>query len=267
MIRPRAAILALPFLALALTLALTLALAPAAAVAAPTEVTVRVLAKGAKFVGTSMGGALVTIRDADGGRLLAQGVTRGGTGDTKRIMKDARRPGAALATKGAAAFAAVLDIEAPTLVEITAFGPLAQRQSAGRVSATQWIVPGKHVTAGDAVLLELPGLVVDVLDPPAAVKLKGTPRKVTLRANVVLMCGCPVTPGGLWDADRLEVAALVRRNGVPAGEVPLRYAGEASQFAGEIEVDRAGAYEAVVYAFDPANGNTGVDRVTFSVAK
>jgi hypothetical protein len=30
-------------------------------------------------------------------------------------------------------------------------------------------------------------------------------------------------------------------------------------------VEEAGVYEAIVYAYDPANGNTGVDSVTFSV--
>lgn len=237
------------------------------AAAAPTEVTVRVISKGGKFVGTSMGGVLVTIRDADTGELLAKGTTEGSTGDTARIMTEARAPAAVLSTEGAAAFTATLEIAAPRLIEVTAFGPLGQRQSANRVSATQWIVPGKHVTGGDGLLLTLPGFVVDVLDPPAHVKLTGAPQSVTLRANVTMMCGCPVTPGGLWDADAYEVKALIARDGEPYGETALAYAGSASQFAGELALDEPGAYEAVVYAYDPANGNTGLDAVTFVVAK
>lgn len=249
-----------------LGLALLAALSDPAA-AAPTEVTVRVLAKGAKFVGTSMGGALVTIRDADTGELLARGVTRGSTGDTERLMKEPRAPGAPLASKGAAAYTATLDIDAPRLLEVTAYGPLAQRQSAGRVSATQWVVPGKHLSGGDGLVLELPGFVVDVLAPPAHAKLEGAPGMVRLRANVTLMCGCPVTPGGLWDADRYQVRALIRRGGGAVDEFALAYAGEASQFAAELRVEEPGVYEAVVYAYDPANGNTGLDRVTFVVTK
>ncbi|MEM5789037.1 MAG: hypothetical protein AAGU11_17120 [Syntrophobacteraceae bacterium] len=47
------------------------------------------------------------------------------------------------------------------------------------------------------------------------------------------------------------------------GVLPLRYAGTASQFTGTWKIEKAGVYEAVVYAYDPADGNTGVDSVTF----
>ncbi|MBT5659166.1 MAG: hypothetical protein HOJ02_03315, partial [Rhodospirillaceae bacterium] len=50
--------------------------------AEPTRLTVRVMAKDAKFIGTSIGGARITIRDVDTGELLAQGVTEGSTGNT-----------------------------------------------------------------------------------------------------------------------------------------------------------------------------------------
>jgi hypothetical protein len=82
-----------------------------------------------------------------------------------------------------------------------------------------------------------------------------------------MMCGCPIEPGGLWDANRYEVKALIRRNGAPAGSVALAYAGSTSQFAGVLTVETPGTYEAVVYAFDASNGNTGLDRTTFVVVK
>jgi len=89
---------------------------------------------------------------------------------------------------------------------------------------------------------------------------------VELRANVALMCGCPITPGGLWDADKLEVKALVKRNGEARPPVDLKFAGEASQFAGSVPVFGAGLYDVTVYAYNPANGNTGIDRTTFIVS-
>jgi len=61
------------------------------------------------------------------------------------------------------------------------------------------------------------------------------------------------------------VKALLRRNGEPAGEVVLHYAGTVSQFEGSVVADAPGTYEAIVYAWDPSNGNTGVDAVTFIV--
>jgi hypothetical protein len=127
------------------------------------------------------------------------------------------------------------------------------------------VVPGRHVVGGDGWRLELPGFVVDVLEPPAHVRLPATTEKLALRANVVLMCGCPIEPKGLWDADRYEVRARVKRNGQDAGEVLLRFAGKTSQFEADLPVAGAGSYEVVVYAHDPANGNTGLDRTTFIV--
>lgn len=241
-----------------------LGLVPAAA-AEPTRIDVRVISKGAKFVGTSMGGVLVTIRDADSKELLAQGVTRGGTGDTERIMKAGLRHHDPVSTADAALFQTTLDLDSPRVIAVEAFGPLSQRQAANRASSTMWVIPGKHVTGGDGWLIELPGFAVDILEPPSHQKLRGGTVGQTIRANVTMMCGCPVEPGGPWDADRFEVQALVTRDGKRIAEVPLRYAGETSQFVAELETAEPGSYEVAVYAYDPANGNAGLDRVTFIV--
>jgi hypothetical protein len=61
------------------------------------------------------------------------------------------------------------------------------------------------------------------------------------------------------------VRAIVSRGGVKLRELPLAYAGETSQFAAELGGLEPGAYEVLVYAHDPANGNTGLDRTTFLV--
>jgi hypothetical protein len=161
-------------------------------------------------------------------------------------------------------FRATLDLAAPRRIEVSALGPLAQRQAAGSVSSSMWVVPGKHVTGGDGWLLELPGFAVDVLAPPAQQRLPAG-REVALRANVVMMCGCPIEPGGLWDASRYEVGAVVFRNGTKLRELPLAWAGETNQFAGALGDLAPGAYEVLVYAHDPANGNTGLDRTVFLV--
>jgi hypothetical protein len=79
------------------------------------------------------------------------------------------------------------------------------------------------------------------------------------------MCGCPIEPGGMWDADKLEVKAIVRLNGARISEIPLAYAGQTSQFAAKVPAKEPGFYEVIVYAHDPRNGNTGLDRTTFIV--
>ena len=172
-----------------------------------------------------------------------------------------------VSTEDAAVFHAVVDIAEPRRIEVTARGPLGQPQATNTASVTQWVVPGKPVTGGDGLLLELPGFVVDVLAPPAHLKLSGAPQSVSLRANVCMMCGCPVTPGGLWDADRFEVAAIVYRNGKKLGPTftQIRWPGKpVPRGPGN---QRGGSYEVVVFAYDPANGNTGVDKTTFIVTE
>jgi hypothetical protein len=157
-----------------------------AAGAENTRVTVRVLAKDAKFVGTGMGGARVTIRAADTGELLARGRTEGGTGNTALLMTQPVARRTSLADEGSAKVTLDVDIDAPTRVVIEATGPLAQRQAEAKASVTQWLIPGKHVVEGNAVLLELPGFVVDVLEPPAHSELAG-PQDVEIRINLTMM--------------------------------------------------------------------------------
>lgn len=249
-----------------LALAAGLALASMPAAAEPTEITVRVLGKDSKFIGSSMGGARVVLRDADTGEILAQGITKGGTGDTSRIMHENKGRRAILSDDSAAHFTATIDIDEPRPIEAEVYGPLGQRQGANHATQTQWVVPGEHLTGGDGWVLELPGYVVDLLSPPAHVNLPPNTTEVPVRANVTLMCGCPITPGGLWDADKLKVRALVTRNGEKQQPIDLAFAGQTSQFEAAIPVFGAGLYDITVYAYSPESGNTGIDRTSFIVA-
>jgi hypothetical protein len=160
---------------------------PEAGAPVPTRLVVRVLSKDAKFIGTTMGGVRITVRDADSGELLAQGTTRGGTGDTQTIMKQDWKRGAPLATPDAAAFTATIPLDAPRRVEVVATGPIGQPQAAVRASVTHWMVPGRHIDRGDALTLVMPGLALDVLDPPAHARIAGVPASVTVRANLVML--------------------------------------------------------------------------------
>ena len=115
------------FVSLFFTLSLTL-LAVTAVRAEPTEVSIRVLSKDAKFIGSSMGGMRITLRDAMTGEILATGVTSGGTGNTKLLMhKDGGRR-AVMVDEKAGGFHTTLDLEEPRLIEVEAYGPLAQLQ-------------------------------------------------------------------------------------------------------------------------------------------
>lgn len=248
-------------------LILVLVFAPVPAFAISTDIDVRIMSRGAKFIGTSMGGVEIVLRDVDSGEIYARGVTRGGTGSTDKIMLQSHKRNDVVADESAAVFNTSIQLSEPRLIEVEARGPLAQRQSMNRVTATQWVVPGKHLTGGNGWMLEMPGFVVDILDPPAHFTWSELPRTVVVRANVLKMCGCPLTPGGLWDANQYEVHGILKHNGNIVREFKLEYAGEPSQFQGALDLNAPGAYEIMVYAHDPHTGNTGLDRTTIRLVQ
>ncbi|HEV3486878.1 MAG TPA: hypothetical protein VG106_15815 [Vicinamibacterales bacterium] len=131
--------------------------------ATPTHITVRAVSRDAKVIGDGVGGAQITIRDVATGKILASGVQRGGSGETKRIMQEPRTRGSIVyGTESAASFRATLDLDRPTRVEITAEGPLQYPQAMQRVSTTMLVLPGQHIE-GEGVVLEIAGYIVDIL--------------------------------------------------------------------------------------------------------
>jgi hypothetical protein len=236
------------------------ALAAAGATAEPTHIDLRAVSSGAKFIGTSMGGVRFTLEDVQTGEVLATGVATGSTGDTEALMHGQRNT--PVASGAASVWTATLDIEEPRLVRAVAYGPLAQPQSARQVTAEQWIVPGRDLTGGDGWVVEMPGLVVDAMTPAAHTVLDKETETVEVAANVTMMCGCPIEPGGVWDAAEFNVAARVSHEGELLRTVPLEPMGEPSRFAADIAVDQPGVYGLTVVAHQPSNGNTGLDRTT-----
>src|ERR1700747_2592251 len=148
-----------------------------------TKVMIRAIARDAKVIGTHVGGARITVKDVSSGEILAQGMQQGGTGDTDLIMKKPRTRGMALYnTPDTSGFLAVLHLEKPTVVEISAEGPLGNAQATQRSSKTLLLVPGEDVL-GDGILLEIHGFIITPLAPLADAKLKaGSPFEV--RATV-----------------------------------------------------------------------------------
>lgn len=169
-----------------------------------------------------------------------------------------------LGTPGASKFETDLALEKPTFVEIEATAPYAQGQSHATVSTQVWIIPGKDIT-GDGIILEVPGFAVDVVAPQAHEVTEED--EITIRANIVMMCGCPTSPGGLWDSSEYEIKALVRQGDKQVASLPLTFAGKTSTFEGTFSPPEGGAYEITVYAFHPKTGNAGVDRSSVVVSR
>lgn len=232
-----------------------------------TDVTVRVVARNAQYVGDLIEGAFITITDAVSGEVLGQGITSGNAGNPKRTMRTPRKRGEPMAAKNDAKFIATLEIDEPRYIQVSAYGPLDKRFSANRASATQWIVPGKHLSGGDGWVLELPGLLVAPNLAESSVSISKAARGIVIEAEVMLMCGCPIKPDFYWDPKDYEVVAIVHRGNKDVGRFPLQYAGVASEFATEFTPGLPGIYEISLYAYDAASGNTGVGQIELTVTE
>ena len=151
-----------------------------------TKVIVRVVSKDAKLIGSGVGGAFVRIKNLETGEILAQGKQEGGTGDTDRIMVRPRKRGEIIyGTSGSASFQAEISLDRPTPVEIYTEAPLAYPHAIQKGLKTVTLIPGKHIL-GEGVLIELDGLIVNIVNPsPKEVLKKG--EEVTIKAEVRML--------------------------------------------------------------------------------
>jgi hypothetical protein len=230
-----------------------------------TELVVRAKARDGKFIGSSIGGAWVRIRNADSGAVLAEGLTEGSTGNTDLIMREPHRRYLQIA-EDAAAFRATLQLSEPTFVTVEVSAPYIKRQARTSSQTQLWLIPGRPVS-GDGLIIEVPGMIVDVLSPQTHryVPLSEGPFAIT--ANVVMMCGCILTAGGVWDGDAVEVMALVDRNGERLASIPLKMQKQMNTFSAPFMPADPGEYRFTVYAYDPRTGNSGVDQTSFVITR
>ncbi len=229
-----------------------------------TKIIVRTKAKDAKFIGTSMGGSMIIIRDAMTNEVLAKGVTEGGTGNTELLMTTPKERYTEI-TEGAASFETSISLQKPLFVTIEAISPV-NHEEARVVSQTQvWLVPGKHMD-GEGIILEIPGFVVDGLFPQTHQGFSIEKDKiVALKANIVMMCGCTISEGGTWDSETMEVEAAIYVNGDYWKTIPMTIAGE-NTFTATLTLEKTGSHEAIITAYHPISKNTGVDQLNFRVS-
>lgn len=232
------------------------------AAAEATRIDVRVLARGAKFL-PGHRSVPITLRDSDTGEVLARGWTAGGTGDTTRILSAGAGESRHAPGDNAAVFSTSVDLDRPRLIAVEVGSPEGASRT-GRQVSTQWVLPGRHLTQGDGWLVEMPGLMVDIATPVAHSFVEvGTP--IDLLAGVTLMCGCGLEPGGVWEADGVDVEAWIYRDGDNVGVARLTYAGRASRFEGRYLPTHAGVHEIEIRAWGPQWNNAGVARTSVFV--
>ncbi len=226
----------------------------------PTKLVVRAVSQDAKLIQDPVGGAHITVRNAETGEVLAEGVQQGDSGSTAQIMRQPHERGADIYdTPGAAVFSTTLALTEPTRIEITAEGPLGYPRAMQSASTTLLMVPGKDVV-GNGVVLTLHGFIVEVLAPQdASAAVPGD--ELAVQARVRMMCGCPTEPGGLWDASRYDIRAQLLKDGKIVSATPLQFAGRTSIYGATISVPAEGADQLRVVATDADRVNFGMDTM------
>jgi hypothetical protein len=234
----------------------------------PTQITVRVVAHKAMVVGDEVGGARVTITDVATGAILATGLQQGDAGDQNQIMRTPRlMEEAHYSTRPSAAFRATLPLERPTLVEITAQGPLAYPQAQQKVSKTILLIPGRDIT-GDGIPMLLHGFIVQIEQPTGGESLIGK-EDVRLRASVRTLSGASVRPHSDWDSRKIRIYAEVVIGDRVTERLQMFYSGSQSSFEAPFFVPTpAEAPDGItlrVIAGDETGGNFGMTEAKYPV--
>lgn len=234
----------------------------------PTKIIVRVVSHGSMVLGRDVGGARVTITAVASGEVLAAGVQQGDAGDQNQIMRTPRMMGEPqYSTHASASFTTTLQLTDPTLVDITAEGPLAYPAAAQRASQRVWLIPGEDMT-NDGIVLPLYGYIVQIEHPTPGDPLIARD-DITLRASIRTLSGSLVRPHGDWDSRKLHIYGEVLIGNRVQERVQMFYSGRDAEFEAPFFVpllnDAPDGITLRVIATDPAGGNYGIGQTTFPV--
>ena len=234
----------------------------------PTRILIRVVAHGAMVLGREVGGARVTITDVATGQILASGIQQGEMGDQNQIMRTPHlMEEPRYSSRPAAFFSATLDLLKPTLVEITAEGPLAYPSSAQRASETVLLIPGHDMT-NDGIVIHLYGYLVQIEHPKPGESLVSK-EDVILRASVRTLSGSLVRPHGDWDSRKLHIYGEVLIGDRVVERLQMFYSGDKAHFEAPFFVpvsqDAPDGISLRVIAADSNSGNFGMGVAKYSV--
>jgi hypothetical protein len=234
----------------------------------PTTILVRVVGHGSMVLGKDVGGARVIITDVGTKHILATGIQQGDAGDQNQIMRTPRlMEEPHYSSRPAAAFTATIDLLHPTLVEVTAEGPLAYPASFQRASTTVWLVPGQDMT-NDGIVLHLYGYIVQIDHPQSGTPLIAKD-DVILRASVRTLSGALVRPHGDWDSRKIQIYGELMIGERILERLQLFYnherAGFEAPFFVPLPKDAPDGIILRVIAADPAGGNAGIGESKYPV--
>jgi len=233
-----------------------------------TTILVRVVGHGAMVLGRDVGNARVTITDVATKQILATGIQQGEAGDQNQIMRTPRlMEEPRYSSRPAAAFTATFDLLHPTLVEVTAEGPLAFPASSQRATTTVWLVPGQD-TSNDGIVLHLYGYIVQI-DHPQSGEALIAKDDVIMRASVRTLSGALVRPHGDWDSRKIHIYGELIVGGQVVERLQLFYNNDRARFEAPFFVplpkDAPDGITLRVIAADPAGGNFGIGEAKYPV--
>ncbi|MBE9464393.1 hypothetical protein ACFP1I_05610 [Dyadobacter subterraneus] len=248
-------------------LVINLSLLSLCGIAQPTKLVIRAKAKDAKFIGTGIGGAYVVVKNDLTGEILAKGLTTGASGNTGLILKTPHKRNDRLTDDKTAKFEATINIDEPTFVTVEVIAPVNRKSSAIKASMQLWLIPGKNIDE-EGIVLDMPGFILDILEPQThriLILEKMAEKKVKIKINLTMLCGCAIIKGGVWDSEQIEVKAIVKKDGVKYKDLNLGITPVDNIFEGILDVNAIGMYEVQVYGYDKITKNTGVDRINFVI--
>jgi len=234
----------------------------------PTTILVRVVAHGAMVLGRSVGGARITITDVDTKQILATGIQQGEAGDQNQIMRTPHIMEEPLySSRPAAAFTTTLELQKPTLVEISAEGPIAYPAASRRATTTVLLIPGQDLTS-DGIVLHLYGYIIQIEHPAPGEPLIAKD-DVMLSASIKTLSGAPIRPHGDWDSRKMRIYGEVMIGDRITERLQLFYSGEKAVFEAPFFVpplkDAPDGITLRVVAADPATGNLSLGQARFPV--
>ncbi|MDC8447791.1 MAG: hypothetical protein LV473_05500 [Nitrospira sp.] len=234
----------------------------------PTTVLVRVVAHGAMVLGSEVGGARVTITDVASGQILATGLQQGEAGDQNQIMRTPHMMEEPIySSRPSASFTTTLELQKPTLVEISAEGPLAYPAALQRTSKTLLLIPGQDLTH-DGIVLHLNGYLVQIERPKSRETLIAKD-DVKLRASVRTLSGSLVRPHGDWDSRKIRIYGEVLSGDRIIERLQMFYDEGSRTFEAPFFVPPSkevpDGIKLRVIATDLSTGNSGMDQANYPV--
>jgi hypothetical protein len=160
-----------------------------------------------------------------------------------------------------------LQLDRPTLVEISAQGPLAYPWATQRASKTVLLIPGKDMK-NDGIILDLNGFIVQIEEPAPGTPLIAK-EDAKLKASIRTLSGSWLRPYGDWDSRKVQIYGEVVIGHRVVERLQMFYSGEKSSFEAPFFVPLpADAPDGVllrVVAADEIDDNFGIGEATYPV--